>query len=110
MSKINIGDIFEIITPKGKAYLHYVLKDDVTGEFVRVLQGLFSERPANFHLLAAAEERYVISFPIAAAFEQKIVERVGDYPSSNFSKPRLMRTEHVVKGEFLGWHLVDTET
>jgi len=110
MAKIKIGDIFEINTPRGMAYLHYIHKDGVTGELIRVLQGLYSERPANFDELAASQERYIISFPLSAAAKQKIVESVGYYPASNFSKPKLMRTKHNVRGEFLGWYLVDTET
>ena len=110
MARIKIGDIFEINTPEGKSYLHYVHKDNATGELIRVLQGLYSERPANFDKLAASEERYIISFPLSAATKQKIVEPVGYYPASNFNKPKLMRTEHNIRGEFLGWHLVDTET
>lgn len=35
---------------------------------------------------------------------------MGHYPPSGFDKPRFMRTEHSVRGEFLGWHIVDTET
>ncbi|CAG0988535.1 hypothetical protein METP2_02424 [Methanosarcinales archaeon] len=110
MARIKLGDIFEINTPKGKAYLHYIHKDSVTGELVRVLQGLYSERPANLDKLADSEERYIVSFPLTAATKQKIVEPVGNYPTSNYSKPKLMRTEHNIRGEFLGWHLVDTET
>jgi hypothetical protein len=110
MARILVGDIFEINTPKGKAYLHYIHKDSVTGELIRVLKGLYSERPMDLDILAASEERYIISFPLSAAVKQKIVESVGYFAASNFSKPKLMRTEHNIRGEFLGWHLVDTET
>lgn len=110
MAKIKIGDVFEINTPKGKAYLHYIHKDSVTGELIRVLQGLYSERPANIDQLAGLAERYIISFPLSVAAKQNIVEFVGHYSASGFSKPKLMRTKHNVRGEFLGWHLVDTET
>ncbi len=107
---MKLGDIFEIDTPKGKAYLHYIHKDSVTGELIRVLQGLYPERPANFDKLAASEERYIVSFPLSAAAKKKIVKSVSYYPVSKFRKPKLMRTEHNIRGEFLGWHLVDTET
>lgn len=108
MGRIKLGDIFEVETPKGKAYLHYAYRDTVTGELIRVLPGLYSERPANFNELAASKERYVVSFPLTAANKQKIVEQVGFHPVDNFVKPKFMRTEHNVRGEFLGWHIVDT--
>lgn len=110
MARIKVGNIFEINTPKGKAYLHYIHKDPVTGELIRVLQGLYSERPANFNELVGLKERYIISFPLTAATKQKIVESVGFFLASDFSKPKLMRTEHNVRGEFLGWHIVNTDT
>ncbi len=110
MGKIKIGDIFEIGTPKGKAYLHYIYKDDMTGDLVRVLSGLYAERPFEFDKLATEKEQYIISFPISTAKKQNIVDIVGYYPAINFKKPKYMRTEHNVRGEFLGWHIVNTET
>jgi hypothetical protein len=34
MEKIKIGDLFEIITPRGRAYLHYFYSDIIRGEFL----------------------------------------------------------------------------
>ena len=110
MPKIKVGDIFEINTPKGKAYLHYIHHDRVTGELIRVLNGIYSVRPVNLDQLVASEEQYMVSFPLSAATKKKIVEPVGYFPDSNFSKPKFMRDKHIIRGEFLGWHLVDTET
>lgn len=110
MARIKVGDIFEITTPEGKAYLHYIHKDSVTGELVRVLQDLYSERPKDLNEIVTLKERYMVSFPLSAAARKKIVEPVGHYSASNFSKPKFMRTEHRIRGEFLGWHLIDTET
>jgi len=109
MAKIKIGDIFEINTSKGKAYLHYIHKDSTTGELIRVLSGLYSERPANFNELAALKERYIISFSLSVAYKKGIVKLVGFSSAIFFSKPKFMRTEHNIRGEFLGWHIVDTD-
>lgn len=110
MARIKLGDIFEINTPKGKAYLHYSYMDNDLGELIRVLPGLFPERPANFDQLAGANERFMVFFPLSAANKLKIVEQVGHYPADNFTKPKYMRTEHIVGTNFLGWHIVDTDT
>ncbi|HBX87942.1 MAG TPA: hypothetical protein DEG09_04910 [Marinilabiliaceae bacterium] len=110
MGRIKVGDIFEINTPKGKAYLHYVYKDKTTGDLIRVLPGLYSDRPASFDKLAGSKESFMVFFPLSAAYKQKIVEHVGHYPADSFEKPKYMRTEHIVRGEFLGWHIIDTET
>lgn len=110
MKRIRVGDIFEINTPKGKAYLHYIYKDETVGELIRVLPGLYSERPASFDNLATSKERYMVFFPLSAANKRKLVEQVSQYPADNFGKPKYMRTEHIVRGEFLGWHIINTET
>jgi hypothetical protein len=73
------------------------------------LPGLYFERPSDLNELASLKERYVVSFPLAAANKQKIIEQIGTYPVTDFSKPKFMRTEHNVRGEFLGWHLIDTD-
>lgn len=110
MKKIKLGDIFEINTHKGKAYLHYIYKDPSVGDLIRVLPGIYPERPANFDTLAGSNEDYMIFFPLSAAYKRKIIECVGFYPADGFSKPPYMRTEHNVRGEFLGWHIIDTDT
>ena len=109
MARIKIGDIFEIETPKGKAYLHYIYKDKEAGDLIRVLSGLYSERPANLEELAGSKERFMVFFPLSVAKRQNIVKQVGHYPVK-FEKPRYMRSEYIVRGEFLGWHIIETET
>jgi len=110
MGKTRIGNIFEINTPKGNAYLHYIYKDETAGDLIRVLSGLYSERPASLDKLAGSKERYMVFFPLSAANKKKIVEQVGYYSADSFSKPKYMRTEHNIKGEFLGWHIINTDT
>ncbi len=110
MAKIKIGDIFEIVTPIGKAYLHYIFKDESIGDLIRVLPGIYAERPASFEQLAASKERYMIFFPVSVANKRKIIELVGNYPTTGFTKPAFMRTEHIVKGDFLGWFIINTKT
>jgi hypothetical protein len=111
MGKTQIGDIFEIQTPAGKAYLHYIKKDPKAGrELVRILPGLYSERPSDFQQLASLEEQYLLFFPVSAAKRKRIIEWVGFYPADNIDMPKFMRDEFNVKGESLGWHIVDTQT
>ncbi|HYE56396.1 MAG TPA: hypothetical protein VD996_16215 [Chitinophagaceae bacterium] len=110
MKKIQLGDIFELKTPNGNAYLHYVYEDKTMCQLVRVLQGLHAVAPVDFSELAASKERFVLFFPLVAARNRKIVTYAGHYPAEGFSKPKYMRTEHNIRGEFLGWHIVDTDT
>ena len=110
MPKIKIGDIFEINTPNGKAYLHYIHEDPkIKRQLIRVFQGLYLERP-NLNELAGDKERYMIFFPVTAAYNRKIIDRVSHFAADIFSKPKYMRSEHNVRREHLGWHIIDTDT
>ena len=97
-------------TPQGKAYLHYVFKDKVMGELVRVLPHFYSQTPDYLGKLAESEERFMVFFPVSVACRRKLIENVGHFDLKNFVKPNLMRNKHLVRGEFLGWHLIDTNT
>lgn len=110
MAKVTIGDIYEINTPEGKAYLHYVYGDKSVGELIRVLPGLYSQRPDDLDKLAASEERFMVYFPLLAALKKKIIEYVDHYNLEGFTKPNYMRSTHKVRGEFLGWYIIDTNT
>lgn len=109
--RIQLGDIFEIETPQGKAYLQYVLKNDSIGELIRVLPGIYSEMPDDFESLASMKEKFLVFFPLKAAFTKKIIKRVAlSVDTFDFEKPKHMRSIHNIGGEFLGWHIIDTET
>lgn len=110
MKKPVVGDVFAIDTARGKAYLHFAYRNNEIGELIRVLPGLYTLEPANLEELVSSNERYVVFFPISAALKQKLVEFVGHHPADNFRMPRHMRTEYNVRGEFVCWHIVDTET
>lgn len=110
MARVKLGDIFEIETSKGNAYLHLIHKDNETGELVRVLKGLYRERPISFDDIVRFPESFMVCFPLSAANRKKRVRHVGNSLTTTFEKPKYMRTEHNVRGEFLGWHIIDTNT
>lgn len=106
MTRINIGDLFEITTPKGKAYIHYVYKSEQTGELIRVLEGLYEDIPSDVENL---ETKFFVHFPLKRANKLKVVKKVGFIEVATFQKPKYMRTIHNVRGEFRGWHIVNTD-
>ena len=68
MKKIKLGDIFKIDTLKGKAYLHYVYKEARIGRtLLRVIQGLYIDRPDNLEEIANQKERYLLFFSLKTA-------------------------------------------
>jgi hypothetical protein len=111
MRRIQIGDVFELNTPKGKAYLQYVSQHKGMGELIRILPGLFESQPETMNSLVEKEEMFFIHFPLKAALKQSIVTFIDKYEVPNAVQiPTRFRDKHVVKGNFICWHIVDYAT
>jgi hypothetical protein len=111
MSKIALGDIFEIDTRKGKAYFQCVKIDKVRGDLINVFNKLYDEAPTVIEKAINVEDHYFVGFPLSDAYKRKLVEKVGNIPLPNdFELPAYMRDKHVIKGELLGWHIRDVNT
>lgn len=113
MKRIQVGDLFEIETPKGRGYFQYVYLNPKTDiELISVLPGLYSEEPQKIEDLVQKKEAFFVHFPARAAYRRKIIRLIGHYelPSELEVPPKQMRTTHVIKGEFICWHIVDYET
>jgi hypothetical protein len=75
-----IGDILEIPTKRGLAYVqfsHYHEPPPHYGAIIRVLPGFFRERPKEFQAIADQRELYYTLFPVRAAVNRKIFSVVG---------------------------------
>lgn len=108
--KLIKGDTFRIKTKIGFGFLQYIKTDDMGIEFVRILEpikedGEISQSEVN------QLERWNIGFPLKAATRKKITEKVGsfDIPSS-YVNSQSARSIHNVRGEYLGWHIVNKKT
>jgi hypothetical protein len=79
-SKAKIGDILEIPTRKGLAYVqfsHYHEPAPHMGAIIRVLPGFSRERPKDLQSLADQKELYYTFFPVQAAVNRKIFQIAG---------------------------------
>jgi hypothetical protein len=111
MKNIQVGDIFEIATPKGNGYFQYVYRDKTDIELIRILPGLYLDQPQEMSQLAATKELYFIGFPLKAAHRRKIVKLIGTYKlPEGFELPKAFRAQHIVRGNFICWHIVDYDT
>lgn len=92
--------------------MHYVYKDKITGDLIRVLPGLYPSRLSENALneLSIEKELYIVFFPLFYAHKKGIVQRVGRHVVENYEKPQFMRSKHMIRGEFMGWHIIDTYT
>src|SRR5438128_2293482 len=91
-----MGDVVEIETPKGLAYVQYTYnhkEPPVYGALIRVLPGLHDSRPSDFSRLVREKERFFVFFPLGAACNRDIVKIVAheEIPKISSGIP-LMRT------------------
>lgn len=111
MPKLKLGDIFEIKTQKGNGYFQCVYSAKSNGELIKVFYKLHRQRPANLEDIVYDDDFYYIGFPLKFALKRKLVELVGHiFVEKDFEKPQYARSPHVIRGEFQGWHIIDTTT
>lgn len=78
-----IGDIVEIETSSGLAYVQFTEKHTTPptfGELVRVLPGLHNTRPSDFSALAQKKESYFVFTPLRLACRRKQATIVSNQP------------------------------
>jgi len=105
-----IGDIFEIRTPKGFAYMQYTLKDPALGHLIRILKGVYKKRPKSFKEIVREKEIFYVFFPLSAAERRKIVAWVAneDIPESAKARPMMKKGGGVTReGKVLNWIISD---
>ncbi len=104
------GEVFSIETKIGFGFLQFIEMGHLGVELIRVLDPIKSNK-----LIAQEEvnlkERYSVHFVLKSALKRKLVERVGQFQIPfSYSIPAKARTEHNIKGEFIGWYIVDQKT
>lgn len=78
--KLRIGDIFEVKTPKGLVYGQYTHDGGDMGDLIRLLPGIYSDRPDDFSTLADQQELYSVFFTLERAVKDRQVEIVSNQP------------------------------
>ncbi|MGB8542896.1 MAG: ribonuclease E inhibitor RraB [Candidatus Acidiferrales bacterium] len=108
-NRAEIGDVAEIKTSKGLAYVQYTHNASVMGELVRVLPGLFSKRPDDFGDLAQKKELYFVFYPLSYAIRAGDTEIVSRQPVPKSAlQPPLMRKGGEIDdtGKTLSWKII----
>jgi hypothetical protein len=108
--KLELGDILELETGKGLAYIQCVeIPADKRNEIelIKVYYDLHEVRPTDLSDITAGEF-FFIRFPLKSAKNKKIVNPIGNILlSSDFEPPLLFRTTNPF-GE--GWQIVNSKT
>jgi len=85
--KAEIGDICEIVSPAGRAYVQYTHDGHGMGELVRVLPGLYDVRPKDLAPLAKQKELYFVFCTLDYAVRDKNAEIVSHQPVPDWARP-----------------------
>ncbi len=111
-SKIELGDVFEFETSKGKAILHFIGESyrPGSGEFIRILDGFYLSTPVDLEKIVLTKEKYIILFSLNLAYKKKLIKKIGRVSNLEFKVPTTMKIVENVRGEFKGWYLVDPKT
>lgn len=79
--------------------------------FLKLLQLKDTVTSNHLENLVNEKELYFISFPLKYAVKKKCVKLIGNYNVPEFVKvTRYYRDTHIIRGEFICWHIVDSET
>ncbi len=108
--KITEGEVFAIKTKVGYGFFQFVSLGNFAVEIIRVLEPI---KDTNFISQAEVNlpERYTLQFIVKAALNRKLIERNGLFEIPNYYQiPTKARSEHIVRGEMLGWHIIDQKT
>jgi hypothetical protein len=78
--RIKLGDVFEIITPKGSAFFQYTHQNKQMGALIRILEGIWARKPENIGEAVNGRHTFQVFFPLQAAANLGVVTFIGNYP------------------------------
>jgi len=108
--KIQEGEVFAIQTKLGFGFIQYIKPDQFGVEIVRVLEAIKNENQIT-QKEVDMPERFSVHFVVKAALRKKLITKTGVFNIPNdYSVPEKGREMHNVRGQFLGWHIVDQKT
>ncbi len=108
--KASIGDIVEISTPAGLGYVQYTHDGGDDGELVRVLPGLYGNRPSDFAALARQKELYFVFYIMNYSIRAGWAEIVSSQPVPEWAKAfPLMRQPVGLDSFWTRWRIMSAD-
>ena len=108
--KIEQGEVFAISTKIGFGFFQFISTSNLGIEIIRVLETVkqsnkISQDDVNI------TERFTLHFVVKAALRKAVIEKVGMFKiPETYTIPAKGREQHIVRGEFIGWHIIDQKT
>ena len=112
LSKVTFGDVFKVQINQGFGVIQCV-KDAIKTEIevIRVIQGIYNSEADVSYIVSSSQTLFYASMPLKYALKEKMVYYIGNYPiPRGFEAPKYFRCKHMIRSEFLGWHIVDRDT
>jgi hypothetical protein len=110
MAKIRIGDVYEVQTAGGKAYLTFANRHKEFGELVRVSPTFVSAYAKNLCVtLREDEDSYYVFYPLALAVKHELVTYREHCPSDHTAFPKMRIEVPQRLGDSL-WRVWDGES
>ncbi|MEC4003843.1 hypothetical protein OX283_004180 [Flavobacterium sp. SUN052] len=107
--KLELGDIFELKTKKGDAYIQCVEIPNYNNrsELIKVFYQLHDEKPQDLNSILDKDYFYT-RFPVRIAAFRKIITKIGNIPlPENFKSPEYYRDTNAFG---TGWQIVNEKT
>jgi hypothetical protein len=106
--KPQIGDIYELKTNSGLAYVQYTHEAEDNTQLIRVLPGVYSSRPNDMAMLSQQRELYFIFTVLIHALRKKELTLASNQPVPEWAKqfPMMRKVAGRARGgKILGWHI-----
>ena len=108
--KIQEGEVFAIRTKIGFGFLQYIKLDQFGVEIIRILEAIKKDNQITQEEIDVPE-RFTVHFVVKTALRRKLIQRSGVFSiPSNYAVPQKGREPHNIRGQSLGWHIIDQKT
>lgn len=107
--RARIGQVLEIATERGLAYVQYVSRHGKYGDTIRILPGLFTTRPRDFSRLVHGHA-YFAFYPLRMAVAQNLITPVAIEPIPvGLERPQRLRRRGAIAndGRVETWLVID---
>jgi hypothetical protein len=103
-----LGDVFEVATPCGLAYVQYINRHPEDGDVVRVIPGVYPERPPDLDALVSGPTRFAVFYPVTVAARRGLAAHLGNFeiPAGDRPLPHT-RLAGLGDADRYGWILYD---
>jgi len=110
---IRKGDVFSLSLTNGIGFIQCVKEaPPKDSEIIRIISGVYDEKSdLDIDQIVLQKELFFSQLPLKYALRKKMIHFVGNFSVPKDSEaPKYYRDTHVIRSEFLGWHIVDSET